>query len=180
MKALLWLLAAITVAAAPLTATAKCGFGLPPSYADISAVMLRQAGCDGTLHAKPVTSLNCSTFWALFWYGQPTEYAQYTLPGKTGFYRLSKSVREVRNILQQDSFFSLSPPDLNVTDTAKSVLSVKRCGVITRIQIYNSPRFVDAATAMLFTDLVRFIEKAPAKKISSDPADFKYTLLFDP
>jgi len=164
----------------PTVAKAKCGSGQPPSYDDVSAVMLKQTGCDGTLHARAVRSFDCSYFWVLFWDGEPTEYSQYNLPGQTGFYHLSKTISPVRNILRQDNFFSLSPPDVEVTDTAESVLSVKRCGVITRLQIYNSSRFVEPATARLFADLVRFVSQAPRIRSSAVPGAFKYTLLFDP
>jgi hypothetical protein len=165
---------------------AKCASGSPPDYADIEAVMLKQTGCDGTLHPRKVSTFDCSMFYAFFW-GPPVndaQYAQYNLAGSVGTYRLGINLQRVVQVLKRDNFFTLSPPDAMVTDTAESVLTVKRCAVVTRIRVFNVINGiitrVEPPTRRLFADLRRLIDQSPKARVSSKPTDLKYTLLFDP
>jgi hypothetical protein len=166
----------------PVTAVAKCGTGNPPSYDDIEAVMLTQGG--GMLRVEDPrfrsTTLDDSKFW-VFWFGSPTEYSQYDLPGKIGTFHLATTISDARAVLRRDHFFSLSPRDnVEVTDTRITVLSVKRCGVITKMRQYGVPEADDAPTQVLFEDLRRLVKRSKAWMVSRKPTDFRYVLLFNP
>jgi hypothetical protein len=172
---------------------AKCGSGPSPDYDDITAVMFQQDGCGGTLHPPRsdwmhVSTFECSTFYAVVWTDQGPkgpisllkDYVQYDLRGATGTYHLGLDISRVRSLLLEDSFFSISPPDMMVTDTAKSVISVKRCAVVTRIALYNQPSLEEPAAAKLFRDFRTLIKNAPKTLVSRKPAKFLETGLFDP
>jgi len=139
----------------PIVAASKCGTGNAPSYADIDAVMLTQNGCKGTIQDPIVATLkspsfpqgwfvsgfDCSTFWVLFWNNGrndvATTYSQYNLGGAVGFYNLSSTLDNARALLYKDHFYELNPRNLIITDTARTVLTVRRCAVITRISAFN-------------------------------------------
>lgn len=161
---------------------AKCASGAPPDYADIEAVRLKQTGCGSARGPRTVTTFDCSMFYTFFW-GPPVndaQYAQHNLEGSVGMYRLGINLQQVVQILKKDNFFVLSPPDIQVTDTTESVLTVKRCAVITRLRVFNGIRDEEPATQRLFQDLRALIDRSPKSRISSAPVDFKETLLFDP
>jgi len=173
---------ALLLAVSPAIAQAKCESGSSPDYNDIEAVMLKQDGCGGTQPPNPPTTFDCSTFYAVFWDSHSMElartYFQYNLPGAVGTYNIGASLKQVQEVLREDDFFALSPPEVGVTDTTKSVLSVKRCAVITRIVIENG--LEEPAVRRLFSDLRMVIEHSSKTKISATVTDFKETLLFDP
>jgi hypothetical protein len=195
--ALAWIfLVALTAA----VANSKCGTGNAPSYNDIDAVMFTQNGCKGTIHDANVGTLkssqfprglvsafDCSAFWASFWNNGresvPTIYSQYNLKDEVGLFALSATLDDVKALLKKDQFYDLSPSGLTITDTARAVLSVRRCAVITRISVFNmegSPVTQDAPTLTLFDDLRTLIAGAAKKRISDTPKDFELTGLFDP
>jgi hypothetical protein len=79
--------------------------------------------------------------------------------------------------------FELYPSSRTITDTARAVMSVKRCAVVTRISVYNmpeSPEEQDAATLKLFDDLRALVNNAAKRLIAYSPKDFGLTGLFDP
>lgn len=191
-----WSLLAVLM---PIAANSKCGTGNPPSYDDIDAVMFTQNGCKGTIQDADVSTLRsptfpqgwsvstfgCSTFWAFFWNNGrndvATSYSQYNLKNSVGLFDLSATLDDARATLKNDHFFVLNPASLMVTDTARAVLSVRRCGVITRISVYSTavPE-QDSPTLRLFDDLRALISGAGKKRISNAPKDFEETGIFDP
>jgi hypothetical protein len=154
--------------------------------------MLKQNGCGasiGSLATSPqpswfAKSFECSAYWAFFWETGParfpTQYSQYNLKDSIGTFQLSATLTDARSILRKDNFFALSPPDGEITDTAESVLTVKRCAVITRILIFNGPGNAEPSTAVLFHDLTNLLKQSPRTKISDVPKDFVETGIFDP
>jgi hypothetical protein len=163
--------------------------------------MFTQNGCRSTIqdanvvtlrnsqfpHGWFVSAFDCSTFWTLFWNNGredvPTAYSQYNLKGAVGSFDLSATLDDVRALLRMDHFYDLNPSSLTITDTARAVLSVKRCAVITRISAFNmhgSPITQDGATLRLFNDFRALIAGAAKKRVSNGPRDFEQTLLFDP
>ncbi len=196
--ALAWVL---LLAMVPVAVDSKCGTGNAPNYSDIDAVMFTQNGCKGTIQdadlatlkspqfpqGRFVSAFDCSTFWALFWNNGrdnvPTTYSQYNLKNAVGLFDLSTSLDDARALLKKDRFYDLYPSNLMITDTARAVLSVKRCGVITRISVFNIQETgggQDAPTLRLFDGFRALIAGAAKKRVSSTPKDFEQTLLFDP
>lgn len=194
--ALAW---SLLVVLTPAAANSKCGTGNPLSYDDIDAVMFTQNGCKGTIQDTDVSTLRstafpqgwsvstfgCSTFWAFFWNNGrdavATSYSQYNLKNSVGLFDLSATLDDARATLRNDHFYDLNPASLMITDTARAVLSVRRCGVITRISAYNMPGpEQDGPTLGLFDDLRALIVGASKKRISSAPTDFQETGIFDP
>jgi hypothetical protein len=191
----------LLLAVAPVAVDSKCGTGNVPSYSDINAVMFTQNGCKGTIQDADLALLNspqfprgrfvsafdCSTFWALFWNNGrdnvPTTYSQYNLKNAVGLFDLSASLADARALLRKDRFYDLYPRNLMITDTARAVLSVRRCGVITRISAFNTQEsggVQDAPTFRLFDAFRALITGADKTRVSSAPKDFEQTLLFDP
>jgi hypothetical protein len=132
-----------------------------------------------------VSTFDCSTFWVLFWWSEPARfpatYSQYNLKDTVGTYHLSATLADATELLKSDDFFALSPTDMIVTDTARAVLSVRRCAVVTRVSIYNAPLSgQDAQTLRLFSDLRALVMRARAARISSSPQDFDENGLFNP
>lgn len=173
----------------PAVAAAKCVSGQPVDYNDVDAVLFttRYRVLDGALgsgfeHADAST-IEGSRFWALFWNdGREVvaRYSQFTLPGSIGTYDLAASLGEAVAILQGDRFFELAPQIDSTTDRTYSVITVRRCWVITRIIMANDDdENQDPATAKLFRDFWKLIENAKKKKISNDPMPFTLKLLFD-
>jgi hypothetical protein len=171
------------------------------SYADVDAVMLTQNGCDGTIqdadvatlkspqspHGWLVSTFECSTFWVLFWNNGrdnvPTTYSQYNLRDATGTFTLLATIDDARALLRKDRFYDLYPRGLMITDTARAVMSVRRCAVVTRISVYHmreASAEQDAATLKLFHDFRALVINAAKKRTSSSPSDFELTGLFDP
>jgi hypothetical protein len=195
------LASALLAALIPSVAKAKCGTGNQPSYDDIDAVMFTQNGCNSTIQDANVATLKspyvpqgwfastfvCSTFWVLFWNNGrenvPTTYSQYDLRESAGTFTISATLDDARTLLRKDRFYELYPSSRTITDTARAVISVKRCAVVTRISVYNvpgSPEDQDAATLTLFDDLRALVSGAAKSPISSSPKDFGLTGLFDP
>jgi hypothetical protein len=189
----------LTFASIPAAVFSKCGTGNPPSYNDITAIMFTQNGCKNTIQDADAATLrsqqfpkgwsastfDCSTFWVLFWWSEPARfpatYSQYNLKDAVGTYHLSATLANATELLRSDDFFALSPSDMIVTDTARSVLSVRRCAVVTRISIYNTPSpWQDVQTLRLFSDLRALVMRSRATRISSSPRDFDENGLFDP
>jgi hypothetical protein len=118
----------------PPPAVAKCENGAPPSYDDIRAIGFQRWGCA----SRTATSLRCSRY-AIFvsnWdWGQHevAEYSQFTIRGQIGRYALSVDALALISILRRYNFFELSPPNVLETDVIYSVLTVKRCAIVTRI-----------------------------------------------
>jgi hypothetical protein len=112
--------------------------------------------------------------------GFPTEYSQYNLKDSIGTFQLSATLADARSILRNDNFFALSPSDGEITDTAESVLTVKRCAVITRIRIFNGPGNTEPDTAALFRHLGNLVKQSPRTKVSDVPKGFVETGIFDP
>lgn len=185
----------------PARANSKCGTGNAPSYDDVNAVMFTQNGCKNTIQDADVAALkgpqfphgwfapsyDCSTFWVLFWNdgreNVPTTYSQYNLRGAVGTFTLSATLNDATALLRRDHFYALNPGSNMVTDTARAVITVKRCAVITRISAYNmqgSSVGQDAATLKLFDDFRVLVREAAKKQLSSFPKNFELTKLFDP
>lgn len=175
------------LALAPTCAIATCGTGNPISYDDINTVALGQNGCRNTiLESVPkkyrATTFDCSSYWALIWDLDPVPfqgtYSQFTLQDSIGTFQLRITLASVRDILRRNHFFSLSPPSVLVADTAVSVLTVRRCAVITRILMYNSPFDQEPATLKVFQGLRNLINEAEKKRTSAQPTPFN-ELQFD-
>jgi hypothetical protein len=182
MKHSLMLAMALGVLALPLQATATCGTGHPPSYADISAVMFERRGCGGFPKTQPSKDLRCSLYWVFItkWdTDDDATYSQFNFPGQTGTYKISLTLSDVRALLREHDFFNLNPEDASVTDIRQSVLSVKRCGVVTRVMMYPKFVSVDKPTAALFAAFDALIAGATKHRLSGKPAEFPYTAIFD-
>lgn len=183
---------ALCLAFPSVSASAKCGSGNRPSYDDVEAIMLKQNGCGaniGSFSASPAPrqlrkTFECSTYWAFFWKGGPanfpTQYSQYNLHGAVGTYRLLATTADAVDILRKDNFFALSPADGYVTDTAQTVLSVRRCAVITTIATFTGAGNLEPATAKLLTDLAALVKLSAKTRVSTVPRSFDETGLFEP
>jgi len=191
--------AALAVALTPTIASAKCGTGNPAAYDDVEAIMFTQNGCRGTIQDADTATLkspqfprgwfassfDCSTFWVFFWETGPTvfptTYSQFNLKDSVGTFHISATLGEARALLKSADFFALSPRSMSITDTASSVLSVKRCSVVTKISLYNTSSVdEDAQTVHLFEELRALVMHAKATRTSTEPTNFGETGLFDP
>lgn len=174
---------ALVFAALPLTARATCGSGQPVAYGDISAVMFERRGCGGVpAKLRRPKDLGCSLFWVFITKsdgGDDATYAQSDLPGQIGTFKLGLTLSDVRALLRKHEFFSLNPEDATATDIRQSVLTVKHCGVVTRIMMY--PRFVhaDKATATLFAAFDAIVTRAAKRRLSVRAKQFSATAIFD-
>jgi hypothetical protein len=187
-RALSALLTALLLGFSTAPALATCGTGNAPSYDDISAVLLAQNGCHSSVQDPaedrrlyPVTDVRCSTFWALFWELQRpiARYSQFNMQGSVGTFALSSTFADARAVLKRDDFFSLSPPDYIVTDSAELSLTVKRCGVVTKILLYDgSPRVLEPAALKAYKDLRALVFESQKTLISAKPSLFPYGGLF--
>ncbi len=161
--------------------------------------MFTQNGCKGRIqdadvsalqsptfpHGWFVSTFDCSTFWVFLWNNGrnniATSYSQYNLKNSVGLFSLSATLEDARALLRKDHFYELSPGNLIITDTAWAVLSVKRCGVVTRISAYNVQGVEqDLPTLSLFDDLRALVAGAKKDRLSTTPRDFEETGLFDP
>jgi hypothetical protein len=175
----------------PLLASANCGFSASPNYSDIDAILYKQNGCDSAIQEpdtskqlRIVSTLRCSTFWILFWDpgrgAIPTTYSQYNLRNSIGTFHLSISLDDARHVLEKHRFFSLSSSEGFVTDTARSTLAVRRCGVVTIVKSYNTALSQDDLTIRNVIEEFRaLITLARAKSISSAATSFSEAGLFD-
>lgn len=183
----------LMLALLPSSASATCGTGNPPSYDDITAVMLtgepyghfirRCSQTEGTRCIVEPTTLSGSTFWVLFGSDpdyRSTTFSEYDLRGSVGTFQLAAALSDVLAVFRRDNFFSLSPVD-KTSGAGLQVLSVKRCAVVTKIPLYDTkPGDQDAATRQLFDDLDALVEGAKRIKVSEQPARFEDSFLFNP
>jgi hypothetical protein len=144
--------------------------------------MIQEPIASLTLHL--VSSIDCSTFWVLFWESGPaklpTTYSQYNLRDSVGTFQISADLDQARALLQKDKFFFIAPPDGFVTDAAWSVLSVKRCAVVTTIKVYDTVAALqDPAAQGLLRDLRMLVARANATRIAETPSRFSQSGLFD-
>jgi hypothetical protein len=183
-----------TLFATPPAAFAQCVSMKPIDYSDIDAVLYTVGyraidgawkGSDGYQPQRPADyqpdEIRASNLWA-FWKlsDDPGRYSQYSLQERTGYFRLLAPLGDVIKILRRDRFYELSPPLDEITDTSYSVLTVRRCSIVTRIMIPNADDSrADAATRKLFADFLRLINNTQKQRLSSDPQNFDQTLLFD-
>ncbi len=172
---------AVTILFAPTLAIAKCGTGNPPSYDDITAIRFeRQKGFWTAPKAYRATTFKGSAFLVFFSNLDATKYSQYDLLGQIGTYRLSAGLKEAATILRNDEFFALSSPEVLITDVQWDVLSVRRCSVITAIELPDaSDVTVDVKTRKLLEDLEALIVGSSKTKLSEKPQDSDYNI-FDP
>jgi hypothetical protein len=161
----------------PSPAVAKCENGAAASYDDIRAIGFQRWGC----LSRVATSLKCSRY-SLFvsnWgegQHEVAEYSQFTIPGQIGRYRLSVDALALISILQRYNFFELNPPNVLQTDVIYSVLTVKRCAVVTRIampaEVFPSYIKMGAsyyATMDLFSAIDEFLKGAHKTLLSPKP-----------
>jgi hypothetical protein len=180
------------ISAMPEVAVAKCGSGQPASYDDVSSILLTNdyRVSDGYRDKRmPVANLAESTFWIHFWeptmankpFKTPVVYSQWTLRGSVGTYHIGATLEQAREILKSVDFFSLSPPDYTMsTEQTFSVLTVRRCAVVTRVIIDNYPEYQDARSARLLADFNELILRSVKTQVSATPRNFEETLIFDP
>jgi hypothetical protein len=185
------ILLSLLIGLAPLRVSAKCVSGAPPSYDDITAVMLKSglsASNEGPKYTGPKDQLSDSAFWALFWDVSEVNqslatYSQFNLRGGVGTFHLQATLADVTSLLQRDRLFELNPPFVNTTAHTVTVLSVRHCSVVTRIITYPDPPSmsgdVDPATSKLMSDLENLIGASKKAQLSAAPIPFEETLLFD-
>jgi hypothetical protein len=191
-RAVLAVVFGLLVGAFPICSIAECGSQKGPSYDDITAIMLEQNGCGNRMHGqsepviRPAETFDCSAYWVLFWQPGPgkfpTQYNQFDLRDSIGSFESSATLNAARELLREDNFFLLNPPDHQITDVARSVISVKHCAVVTRVAIYNTTLPVDSGPASLrvFQDLRSLLKNSTLTRKSEVPQGFAQTLLFDP
>jgi len=170
----------VLAAIAPLCVSAKCVSGQQPDYDDISAVLFERNGCGPYIHDP--ADCACPSYWMYVtkWgsrdWGTPQreirQYSQFTVPGQIGTYTFDVRFKDLEAILEKHRFFDLSPPYRIMSDQTDTVLTVKRCAVVTRLMIYGKGPDMDTETASLFADLDAFVEKTPKTRTSDKPERF--------
>jgi hypothetical protein len=101
------------------------------------------------------------------------------MKGSVGTFTLSSTLADARAVLRRDDFFSLSPPDYVVTDSAELLLTVRRCGAVTKILLYDgSPRVLEPAAFKTYNDLRSLVFESQKTLISPKPSMFPYGGLF--
>jgi hypothetical protein len=170
---------AFAFATLPVAATAMCGTGQSPSYDDVSAVMFERQGCGG-MNPHPPKDLSCSLYWVFItqWDSDGATYSQANLPEQMGTYKLDVTFPDVRALLRAHDFFSLNPEDHFITDISHSMLTVKRCGVVTRIMMYPPPTGTDEATATIFSAFDKLVARSKKHQLSGQPTPPPRTLFF--
>ncbi len=161
----------------PMSAEAKCGYGLPPDYDDVTQVILTQTGCGSTLTPGSPLTLACSRYWAAFSDDLDTlpkevNYSQYNLENAVGAYRLAVSMVDAKRILNRNHFYALNPPVQDVpTDTAVATISVTRCAITTSLKVYMPPAkpAIEPQVTTLFNDFRSLIANAAKKQITEKP-----------
>jgi len=166
---------ALLCAAGP--ARAACGSGTP-AYDDISAIMFERHGCGMPMPNHSKKELSCSVYWVFFSNdAQKATYSQYSL-AERGTFGIDASLDQAVAILRKHEFYLLNPREYNFTDTRETVLTVRHCGVITRLLMY--PRVgLDDAVFSLFRDIDTLVENSKKTKLSESPEDFKYGQVFE-
>lgn len=154
-----------------------CVSGKPASYDDINAVMFERSA--GTWGTPDNPQLKDSAYWVFFWNIEPgATYSQFSKRSDRGTYHLSATLGEAIQILERNHFFTLNPGEHLVTDVGENIVTVRRCGVVTRLMMFNLPDF-DAKVNKLFADFDGLVEHSKKTKTSTSPEDFKYTGLFE-
>jgi hypothetical protein len=178
----------------PGLAFGKCVSDRPVDYTDIDAVLYAVGyrtidgdwkDADGYQPQRPAdyqpTDMADSNFWT-FWgldrsYG---EYSQFSLKGQIGDFNLSANLHDIVKLLRRDRFYELSSPLDEITDTSYSVLTVRRCSVVTRIMVQNIDiSRADAQTRKLFSDLQNLIKNSKKEQTSAAPLPFALQGTFD-
>ncbi len=173
---MLLIISALSVATPALGA---CVSGQPASYDDIVAVMFERRGCGGLIRPVKNPPLRCSNYWLFFWnIDQGGTYSQYAARSNRGTYRLDTTLQQAIELLQRDDFFLLNPGEHLVSDIGETVVTVRRCGVVTRLMMYPLAEF-DPKVNALFADFDALVEHAKKEKTNNTPEDFRYTLLFE-
>jgi hypothetical protein len=159
----------------PTSAHASCGTKRPPSYNDISGVLLeRYQGYWTAYKGYRAKTFDGSAFWALFSKrapAVPNTYSQYDLDYQIGTYELKATIAEVVAVLRRDKFFAVGPSYVLVLDTPQEVLSVKRCGAVTELRMYDWGG-EDKPTVKIFADLRALVENSDKVKVSPRPKDY--------
>jgi len=171
----------VTVASLYRPAFSACVSGQPASYSDIVAVMFARHGCGGLVRPKRFP-LKCSSYYVFFWNINPTgTYTQYDAPSDSqsgrGTYKLDTTLQQAVNLLQKNDFFLLNPGEHQLSDISETVVTVRRCGVVTRLMMYPLAEF-DPKVNALFADFDALVQHAKKDKTSDTPEDFQYTGLF--
>lgn len=160
----------------PAPALSMCGQGQQLSYSDISNVLFERQGCGGLKRAQP-KSLSCSGYW-IYLSSSGAVYAQWILSGSIGTYKSNVTLSQVEKVLAGHHFYDLNPRATYVTDVRQTVLTVKRCGVVTRVMIYPE-QAGERETRRLFAAIDALISKSRLTKINSSPEKFPYSAVFD-
>jgi hypothetical protein len=164
-------------------ALAICKDGVAPDYNDISAVMFERRG-DGCLGAAPswlrdqkVTDFKCSNFWLFAGLSPKALYTQYNLSGSQGTYNVAITLKQMVAVLRKHNFFMLSGLDEGtvVSDVRETVLTVRRCGVVTRLLMYPIPS-LDPSVGALFGDFDALVLSSKKVKTNSQPTAFPYNI----
>ena len=166
----------VLVALTPATAYSKCGTGNAPSYDDVTAIRFERDECKVPIHSVKSDCVSYLAFISNWNHRQKEtrEYEQFAPASAAGDYTLRVNASDVIGILKQYKFFELNPASIGISDSPYSVLTVKRCSVVTRVsqpaKYVNLNGFeLDQPTQALFDALDAFIEKAPKVKVSGKP-----------
>ncbi len=172
-------LIALALLAGSAPALAMCNSSSPPDFNDITAIEFERNGC-GDIHPSDLDTnptLDCSHYWILFKKESPDAvYSQSSDRPDRGTYSVNITLPEVVDLLRRLDFFNLNPADDFTTDITDTVLTVRRCGVVTRLMMF--PNGQDAVTNELFTGIDGLLVNAKLTKTSSDPQTFGDGYLF--
>jgi hypothetical protein len=174
-------LAALGFALSSCPVLAECTNGAPPSYGDISSVMFERSGCGGFVHKTG--DLKCSGYWVYFGEHFKTTYSQQTKEVGRGAFVLDATLQEARDVLARHDFFSLVPPDWLVTDISESIVSIRRCNIVTKLLMYPIvqsalddgqvlPIGGDSEVAALFADFDALVARSRKEKVSEHFLEF--------
>jgi len=179
LKPLALSLAVAGILSANAPALGACVFGQPPSYDDVVAVLFERDFCGGLGGQPKDPPLRCSGYYLFFWNIHPgATYSQWASRRDRGTYHIDAGLQQAIDVLRKDQFFLLSPGEHDVTDIRETKLTVRHCGVVTRLMMFPLSEF-DPKTNAIFADFDALVEHSKKEKISDTPQDFKYTLLFE-
>jgi len=179
-RSIVFVLIAILVVAGSSASLAACVSGTPATYNDISAIMFERRGC-GEMRPPELgqnPSIDCSHYWVFFGNDEPGgTYSQSSKRVDFGTYHIDATISQAIDVLRKDDFYLLGPGDAYITDIRETVLTVRHCGVVTRVMMYSNGK--DAKTLELFYDLEKLVTDAKKKQTLDLPSDFPYRSLFD-
>jgi hypothetical protein len=159
-------------------AYASCGPNSQPNYDDITDVQFARNGCHGFVHQA--SDMTCTVYW---FYAGTVDAGHGSLswwqPKPQGTYALAIPMASIQSLLQRYAFYKLNPGTVLMSDQRQAVLSVKRCGTVTRVMIYPRGQASEGPTLALFAALDTLITRAPRQFISEKVEPFAYTLLFE-